>query len=64
LAIEHMLRAAMHPGAPPVTSVIVAGVISFLAALFAFGLAPEEREVLRKLVARLRSRSRRRGVVT
>jgi O-antigen/teichoic acid export membrane protein len=64
LAIEHMLRAAMHPGALRVTSVIVAGVISFLAALFAFGLAPEEREVLRKLVARLRSRSRRRGVVT
>lgn len=59
-AVECTLRASMHPGAARVTFVIVAGVISFLAALFAFGLAPEERDVVRKLVGRLRARRRRR----
>ena len=59
LAVEYTLRASMHPGAERVTSVIVAGAISFLAALFVFGLAPEEREVVRKLVGRLRSWARR-----
>jgi O-antigen/teichoic acid export membrane protein len=55
-AIEYTLRASMHAGAARVTSVIVAGAISFVAMLFALGLAPEEREVVRKLVRRLRSR--------
>src|SRR6185437_10316989 len=49
-AIEYTLRASMHPGAARVTFVIVAGAISFLAALLALGLAPEERDVVRKLV--------------
>ncbi|HLK92309.1 MAG TPA: oligosaccharide flippase family protein [Polyangia bacterium] len=55
-AVEYALRASLHPGAGRVTLVIAAGAVSFLAALFALGLGAEEREVVRKLVARLRRR--------
>ena len=46
----------MPAGPARVTTVIVGGAVSYLAALVLLGLAPEEREVVRKLVARLRSR--------
>jgi O-antigen/teichoic acid export membrane protein len=55
-AVEQALRAFMPAGPARVTTVIVGGVVSYLAALVLFGLAPEEREVVRKLVARLRPR--------
>ena len=55
-AVEHTLHTTMSPGAGRVTAVVAAGAISYLGALLALGLAPEEREVARKLVGRLRRR--------
>ena len=46
----------MHAGPARVTFVIVAGAASYLLALVVLGLAPEEREFARKLVARARGR--------
>jgi hypothetical protein len=43
----------MSGGAARVTAVIAAGAASYLAALLAFGLAPEERDGLRRFAARL-----------
>jgi len=54
--IEAALRRFLPAGPTRVTLVIVAGLVSYLGALLLFGLAPEEREVARKLVARLRRR--------
>ena len=54
--VESGLHASMHAGPARVTSVIVAGAVSYLVALVVLGLAPEEREVARKLVARARGR--------
>lgn len=56
LAVEQGVRAFMHPGPARVTTVIGGGAVSYLAALVLFGLAPEEREMVRKVVARLRWR--------
>jgi O-antigen/teichoic acid export membrane protein len=55
-AVEHALRASLHAGPARVTAVIASGLVSYLATLLALGLAPEEREVARKLVGRLRLR--------
>jgi len=53
-AAEQGLHTFMQAGPARVTIVIVVGALSYLAALVVFGLAPEEREVVRKVVARLR----------
>ena len=55
-AVEYALRAGLHAGPARVTLVIAAGAVSYLAALLLLGLAPEERDVVRKLVGRLRRR--------
>jgi O-antigen/teichoic acid export membrane protein len=55
-AVEQGLRMLIPAGPARVTIVIGGGAVSYLAALFLFGLGPEEREVVRKLVARLRAR--------
>lgn len=55
-AVEHTLHATMSSGAARVTAVVVAGAFSYLGALVALGLAPEERETARKLLGRLRRR--------
>jgi O-antigen/teichoic acid export membrane protein len=56
LAAEIALYGAVDRGAARVALVIAAGVASYLGALLLLGLAPEERELLRKLAARLRPR--------
>jgi O-antigen/teichoic acid export membrane protein len=53
-AVERGLHAFIPVGPARVTTVIVGGAVSYLVALVVFGLAPEEREVMRKVVARLR----------
>jgi O-antigen/teichoic acid export membrane protein len=55
-AVEQTLHATMNPGAARVMAIVGAGTVTYLGALLAFGLAPEEREVARKLTARLRRR--------
>jgi len=52
--VEYALRASLAASPVRVTAVIVCGVVSYLGTLVALGLAPEEREVARKLVGRLR----------
>jgi O-antigen/teichoic acid export membrane protein len=52
--VEYALRAALAASPVRVTAVIMCGVVSYLGTLVALGLAPEEREVARKLVGRLR----------
>ena len=54
LAVESALHSLLAGGAARVTFVIVSGAASYLLALLALGLAPEERTALRRLVARLR----------
>jgi len=55
-AVEYALHAGLHAGPVRVTAVIAGGAVSYLAALLLLGLAPEERDVVRKLVGRLRRR--------
>jgi O-antigen/teichoic acid export membrane protein len=57
LAAEVALHVALPAGAARVGLVLAGGAVSYLAALLALGLAPEERDLLRKLSARLRRRS-------
>jgi O-antigen/teichoic acid export membrane protein len=57
LAAEVALHAALPAGAARVGLVLAGGAVSYLAALLALGLAPEERDLLRKLPASLRRRS-------
>jgi hypothetical protein len=56
LAVEAALHAFVRAGAARVTLVIAAGAISYAGALLAFGLGPEERQLLTRLLARLRGR--------
>lgn len=56
LAVESALHGLLAGGAARVTFVIVSGAASYLLALLALGLAPEERNALRRLVARIRPR--------
>jgi O-antigen/teichoic acid export membrane protein len=58
LAVEGALHAFVPPGAARVALVIGAGAVSYAAALLAFGLAREERDLALRLVDRLRSRIR------
>jgi O-antigen/teichoic acid export membrane protein len=53
LAVEAALHRFMGGGAARVTAVVAAGAGSYFAALLAFGLAPEERDGLRRLAGRL-----------
>jgi O-antigen/teichoic acid export membrane protein len=56
--LESALHRLMGGGGARVVSVIAAGAGSYFLALLAFGLAPEERDALRRFVARLRPRAR------
>jgi O-antigen/teichoic acid export membrane protein len=56
--VEAALHRFIRGGGVRVVSVITAGVASYILALLAFGLAPEERDGLRRLGARLRPRAR------
>jgi O-antigen/teichoic acid export membrane protein len=56
LGVESLLYRWIGNGAARVTFVIVAGAASYLLALLAFGLAPEERNALRRVIARVRPR--------
>ena len=53
LAIEVALHGLVHARAARVALVIAGGAVSYLAALLAFGLGPEERQLLRKLTSRV-----------
>jgi O-antigen/teichoic acid export membrane protein len=55
-AVEQTVHTIMSPGAARATVVVATGTVGYLGALLALGLAPEEREVARKLLARLRRR--------
>jgi O-antigen/teichoic acid export membrane protein len=54
LAVESALHAFVPAGAARVGLVIAGGAVSYLAALLALGLGPEERQLVKKLIARVR----------